>query len=205
MTNISSLPIFYIIHSFFLKNPAEVSLSENWVLLGYYAASSGSSLQNLWDKLLGPTSKFKNPKRNPGPTNEPTNQPTKDLTEGRDLRKSTSQRLSASLAIPALTASLGSVTDTLNCSCDCAYANEFPTAVEDLDVDKLRTIAQGAIDLMRGHKLFGSQVFSYLSCRLHIRTTTPHAKCDFMKCRKVHNLVVQCTLCIVYLVIQQKK
>jgi hypothetical protein len=49
-----------------------------------------------------------------------------------------------------LTASLGSVTDTLNYNWDCAYANEFPVAVEGLDVDKLRTTAQEAIGLMRG-------------------------------------------------------
>jgi hypothetical protein len=69
MTNISSLPNFYIIHSLSLQNPAEVYLSENCALLGYYAASSGNSLQMLWDKTW-----FKNSKRNPGPTKEPTNQ-----------------------------------------------------------------------------------------------------------------------------------
>ena len=37
----------------------------------------------------------------------------------------------------------------------CAYANEFPVAVEDLDVGKLRTIRQEAVDLLRNH---------YLSC-----------------------------------------
>jgi hypothetical protein len=158
MTNISNLPNFYIIHSLSLQNPAEVYLSENCALLGYYAASSGNSLQMLWDKLLGPTSRFKNPKRNPGPTKEPTNKQTKQLTEGRDLRKNASRRLSAYLTIPALTAFLGSITDNLNCNCNCAYANDFPVVVEDLEVDKLRTIPQGAIDLMRGHKLFGIQL-----------------------------------------------
>jgi len=49
------------------------------------------------------------------------------------------------------TASLGSVTDTLNYNWDCAYANEFPVAVEGLDGDKTRTIAKDAIGLMRGH------------------------------------------------------
>ena len=44
-----------------------------------------------------------------------------------------------------LTASLGSQTDTFNCNRDSAYANEFPVAAEDLDVDKLKTTAQGAM------------------------------------------------------------
>jgi hypothetical protein len=55
------------------------------------------------------------------------------------------------LAIPALTVSLGSVTDTLNYNWDCAYANELSVAVEDLDVGKLSTITQEVIDLMQGH------------------------------------------------------
>jgi hypothetical protein len=55
------------------------------------------------------------------------------------------------LAIPALTASLVSVTDTLSCNWNCAYADEFPVVVEDPDVGKLRTIALEAIGLMRGH------------------------------------------------------
>jgi len=46
-----------------------------------------------------------------------------------------------------LAASLGSVTDTLHFNYDCAYANEFSVAVEDLDVGKLRTTVQGAIGL----------------------------------------------------------
>jgi hypothetical protein len=87
-------------------------------------------------------------------TNQRTNQKTKELTEGGDLHKSASRRPSACLVIPALTASLGSIPDTLNCNCDCSYANEFPLAVEDLDVDKLRTSAQEAIGLMRG-RYFG--------------------------------------------------
>ena len=53
---------------------------------------------------------------------EPTNQPTKELTEGGDLGESTSVIL---LAIPVLTTSLGSVTDTLNYNWDCTYANEL--------------------------------------------------------------------------------
>ena len=106
---------------------------------------------NYWAQLQG--SRIQKQIRN-----QPKNQPTKQLTEGRDLHKSASRRLSTSLTIPALTTSLGSITDTLNCNCNCAYVNEFPVAVEDLEVDKLRTIPQGAIDLMRGYKLFGSQL-----------------------------------------------
>ena len=44
-------------------------------------------------------------------------------------------------------ASLGSVTDTLKYSSYCVYSNEFPFVVKDLDVDKLRTIAQEAVGL----------------------------------------------------------
>jgi len=39
------------------------------------------------------------------------------------------------------------VTDTFNYNWHCAYANEFPFAVEDLDVAKLRTVAQEALGL----------------------------------------------------------
>jgi hypothetical protein len=46
------------------------------------------------------------------------------------LRTSASRRPSACLAITARTASPGTVTDNLNCNWDCAYANEFPVAVE---------------------------------------------------------------------------
>jgi len=49
-----------------------------------------------------------------------------------------------------LIASLDSVTDTLNYNWDCAYPNEFPVTVEDLNVDNLRTIAHDAIGLYRG-------------------------------------------------------
>jgi hypothetical protein len=48
------------------------------------------------------------------------------------------------------TASLDTVTDTLNKNWYCAYANEFPVAVEDLDVEKLRTTAQEAMGLYGG-------------------------------------------------------
>ena len=67
-----------------------------------------------------------------------------------ETRESASCRPSVCMAIPALTACLGSVTDTLDYNRDCAYANEFPVAVEDPDVGKLRTIAQEAIGLMVG-------------------------------------------------------
>jgi hypothetical protein len=60
--------------------------------------------------------------------NHPTNQPTKELTEGGDLRESASRRPSVCLAIPALTASLGSVTDNYNV--DCSYANDFPSRLK---------------------------------------------------------------------------
>jgi hypothetical protein len=46
-------------------------------------------------------------------TNERTNQPTKELTEDRDLCDMSSLRPSVCLAIPALNASWGSVTDTI--------------------------------------------------------------------------------------------
>jgi len=39
------------------------------------------------------------------------------------------------------------VTHTFHYNWDCAYANEFPFAVTDLDVEKLRTIAQEALGL----------------------------------------------------------
>ena len=52
---------------------------------------------------------------------------------------------SVCIAIAVLAASLGSLTDTFNCNWDSAYANEFPVAVEDLDVYKPRTTVQGAI------------------------------------------------------------
>ena len=42
-----------------------------------------------------------------------TNEPTKQLTEGGDLRENASRCPSICLAIPALTASLGAITDTL--------------------------------------------------------------------------------------------
>ena len=74
------------------------------------------------------------------------NQPTNQRANSR-----ASRRPSVCLASPALTASLGSVTDTLNCNWDCAYANDFPLAVEDYNAGKLRTFAQESIGLIRGH------------------------------------------------------
>ena len=74
-------------------------------------------------------------------------EPTKELTDGGYLRESASRRPSVCLAIPALTASLRSVTDTLNYNWDCAYA-DFPSRLKTPDVCKLRTIAQEAIGFM---------------------------------------------------------
>ena len=54
---------------------------------------------------------------------------------------------SRGLCMATQTALLGSVTDILHYNCDCAYANEFPVAVEDSDVGKLRTTAQEVIGL----------------------------------------------------------
>jgi hypothetical protein len=48
------------------------------------------------------------------------------------------------------TASLGSVTDTLHYNWDCAYVNEFTVAVEDLDVRKVKAIAQDVTGLNEG-------------------------------------------------------
>jgi hypothetical protein len=59
-----------------------------------------------------------------------------------------------------VTASLGSVTETLNYNKYCAYANEFQVTIEDPDVGKLRTIALEAIGLIRGHN-FGWNAFWY--------------------------------------------
>ena len=82
------------------------------------------------------------------------NQPTTNqmVTEGP------SRSPTFCLANPALTASRGSVRHTLKYNWDRAYVDEFPIAVEDLDVGKLRTIVQGAIGLMRRHN-FGWKAF----------------------------------------------
>jgi len=48
-------------------------------------------------------------------------QPAEELNEGEDFRENASRRPPVSLAIPAFTASLSSITDTLHYNCDCAY------------------------------------------------------------------------------------
>ena len=84
------------------------------------------------------------------PTDLPTYQRTYQPNIQPKSQTRTSRRPSVTIAIPALTASLLSLTDTINCNRDSAYANEFPVAVEDLDVDKLRTTVQGAIGPYEG-------------------------------------------------------
>ena len=42
---------------------------------------------------------------------------------------------------------MGPVTDTLNYIWDCTYNIDFPVTIEELDMDKLRTIVQEAIGL----------------------------------------------------------
>jgi hypothetical protein len=64
------------------------------------------------------------------PSIHPVNLPTNQATNQTFLR---------------FTASLISLTEVLNW--DWAYTNEFPVAVEDLIVDKLRTIAQEAVSI----------------------------------------------------------
>jgi len=78
------------------------------------------------------------------PTNQSANQRINQRANWG--QRHTQKRKSTSLvclAIPALNASLGSVTDTLNCNWDCADANDFPVAVEHLDVHI--AITQGTI------------------------------------------------------------
>ena len=78
-----------------------------------------------------------------------TRQPTNKSAEGGGLRKSASRRPSLSLAILALTTSLGSVTHkTISLI---ALMLVILVAVEDPNVGKLRTIVQDAIGRMRGH------------------------------------------------------
>jgi hypothetical protein len=74
MTNISSLPILYIFHSLSLENPAKLFLSEECVLLDYYAASSGNSLQTMWGKIIGLNFNVQESKKKTV-TNQHTNQP----------------------------------------------------------------------------------------------------------------------------------
>jgi len=54
------------------------------------------------------------------------------------------------LDTPAFGASLGSVTDTLNYNCDCAYVNEFLSRLKTSKVCTLRATAQEAIGLEEG-------------------------------------------------------
>jgi hypothetical protein len=77
--------------------------------------------------------------------------------------------------MPVFTASLGSVTAH---KWGRAYANEFPVAVADLDVDKLRTILQEAVGLLKWHN-FGWKAFwdsdpdwSYLKLAPSLRVFT---------------------------------
>jgi hypothetical protein len=71
--------------------------------------------------------------------------PTIELTEGRDFHESSHPLVC--LAIPASYYISWLVTDTLNYNWDCTSTNVFPIMVEDLDVDKIRTIIQEAIGL----------------------------------------------------------
>lgn len=59
------------------------------------------------------------------PTNKPTNHPTKGLTKGKDLRAVDVTR--SVQPFLRLTASLGSVTDPVTTTGDCADANGFPS------------------------------------------------------------------------------
>jgi len=94
--------------------------------------------------------------------------PRNKIAEDGDLRESSRRRPSVVYAFLRFTASLGSVTDILNYNWDCAYANESPVAVEDLDVDKLRTIAQEAVGLNRVGRVhsFGRNNHAYASLAL---------------------------------------
>ena len=65
------------------------------------------------------------------------------LKEGRDLRQTASRRPSVCTAIHALTASLGSITDTLNHNRDCACTNDFPSRLKT----STRSTAQEATGL----------------------------------------------------------
>jgi len=67
------------------------------------------------------------------------NQPKGYLRAGTCAKgKLTSRGL---LAIPAFTLSLSSVTDALNYNWDFAYAKEFLVALDELDMNKLKTIS----------------------------------------------------------------
>jgi len=63
------------------------------------------------------------------PTNHPTKHTTKEL-RAETYAKAQVDGPSVCLTIPALTVSLGSITDTLNYNWECAYANDFPSRSE---------------------------------------------------------------------------
>jgi len=94
--------------------------------------------------------------------------PRNEIAEDGDLGESARRRLSVVYTFLRFTASLGSVTDILNYNWDCAYANESPVAVEDLDVDKLRAIAQERLGLNRVGRIhsFGINNHAYASLAL---------------------------------------
>jgi len=75
------------------------------------------------------------------------NQPTKEVTEGCQLAHAQMDVARSVEPFLLFIASLDSVTDISHYNWYCAYTNEFPVAVEDLDMDKLRTIAQEAVYL----------------------------------------------------------
>jgi hypothetical protein len=75
------------------------------------------------------------------PCTQPT-KPPKQLAEGGDLHKSISGRPSVSVAIPAFTTSLGTITDTLNYNWDCAYDNDFPSWLKTPTWANWRPLAQ---------------------------------------------------------------
>jgi len=74
-------------------------------------------------------------------TNQPT-KPPKQLAEGGDLRESTTGNPLVCVAIPVFTASLGTISDTLNCNCGCAYDNNFPSWLKTLMWANWRPLAE---------------------------------------------------------------
>jgi len=113
-----------------------------------YAVQTGIYLQTFRRKKSVPFSRVKQFKKNSG--DQPTNQQIKELTDGSDLRECSSRHPSVCFAVLTLTAFMGSVTDISNYNRDCAYANEFPVAAEDLEVGKLESTAQEAEGRMTG-------------------------------------------------------
>jgi hypothetical protein len=91
-------------------------------------------------------------KRPDQPTNQQTNQPTTQLTkrsEGADLSEGVSRRPSVCLDISACTASLGSVTGTLNYNWIALMLTSSRRVWRRRHVGKLRTSAQETIGLIR--------------------------------------------------------